>query len=149
MKWEAGRGSARRRAASLTLFALATIAMAGCSQPPPAAGGGFAAASAGKVDPAPAPSSDPPIPAAAAPAIASTRRDDRTLAAATPYQDRHGKTGCQAADCAQHEAGYKWAALHTLTEEVGCAGLTPAFVDGCRAYARDHSTVTRIAGAAG
>ncbi len=74
-------------------------------------------------------------------ALGSNRRDDRTLAAATPYEDRHGKSRCQE-DCVQHEAGYKWAALHSLTDEARCAGATPGFIDGCRAYALDHRRVT-------
>jgi hypothetical protein len=75
--------------------------------------------------------------AVASPVLASTRRDNRTLAAATPYEDRHGRTACKDG-CIQHEAGYKWAALHTVTDENHCAGATPGFVDGCRAYALDH-----------
>jgi len=79
-------------------------------------------------------------------ALGSTRRDDRTLAAATPYEDRHGKSRCLE-DCLQHEAGYKWAALHSLTDEARCAGATPGFIDGCRAYAMDHADRSRSAGA--
>jgi hypothetical protein len=71
-------------------------------------------------------------------ALAARPRDDKTMAAATPYEDRHGRKAC-ASDCDAHEAGYKWAALHTLKDPGACDGLTPGFIDGCRAYARDHS----------
>ena len=77
----------------------------------------------------PAASSEPPLP--------STQRDERTLNADHPYRDRHGLANCEL-DCSVHEAGYKWAALHSLRDARFCAGRTEAFVDGCRAYVGDH-----------
>jgi hypothetical protein len=132
------------------------VALAGCSGPHPTAGAALAGDSL--LDPhqsasrtsdgeagdgaapdgfAAADASARADTAVASPVLASTRRDDRTLAAATPYEDRHGKTACKGG-CIEHEAGYKWAALHTVTDESHCAGATPGFVDGCRAYALDH-----------
>lgn len=73
--------------------------------------------------------SEPPLP--------STKRDERTLNADHPYIDRHGLGSCEI-DCSVHEAGYKWAALHSLHDARFCAGRTQAFVDGCRAYVGDH-----------
>ncbi|MBV8682352.1 MAG: hypothetical protein JO111_05730 [Caulobacteraceae bacterium] len=77
----------------------------------------------------PAVSTEAPLP--------STQRDERTLNAAHPYVDRHGLAKCEI-DCSVHEAGYKWAALHSLHDARFCAGRTEAFVDGCRAYVGDH-----------
>lgn len=73
--------------------------------------------------------SEPPLP--------STQRDERTLSEDHPYRDRHGFAKCEI-DCSVHEAGYKWAALHSLHDARFCAGRTEAFVDGCRAYVGDH-----------
>ncbi len=112
-------------------------AFAGGALPSRDAAGGDRAVGA-RAEPTSAPAASPAsIPASVGPALASTRRDERTLAAATPYEDRHGKSACKE-DCVHHEAGYKWAALHTVTEEARCAGATPGFVDGGRAYAADH-----------
>jgi hypothetical protein len=77
----------------------------------------------------PAVSSEPPLP--------STDRDERTLAEDHPYRARHGLGACEL-DCSVHEAGYKWAALHSLHDAHYCAGRSAAFVDGCRAYVGDH-----------
>lgn len=63
--------------------------------------------------------------------------DERTLSQDHPYRDRHGLADCEI-DCSVHEAGYKWAALHSLHDAHYCAGKTAAFVDGCRAYVGDH-----------
>jgi hypothetical protein len=71
------------------------------------------------------------------PPVPSTQRDQRTLNQDHPYRDRHGLAACEM-DCSVHEAGYKWAALHSLRDSRLCAGLTVAFVDGCRAYVVDH-----------
>jgi hypothetical protein len=71
------------------------------------------------------------------PPLPSTKRDEKTLSQDHPYRDRHGLANCEI-DCSVHEAGYKWAALHSLRDARFCAGRTVAFVDGCRAYVGDH-----------
>ncbi|HSZ50097.1 MAG TPA: hypothetical protein VK801_00880 [Caulobacteraceae bacterium] len=78
---------------------------------------------------------DSPVPTE--PPLPSTKRDEKTLHQDHPYRDRHGLTNCEI-DCSVHEAGYKWAALHSLHDARFCAGRTVAFVDGCRAYVGDH-----------
>ena len=70
--------------------------------------------------------------------LASTDRDERTLSQAHPYRDRHGAADCEI-DCSVHEAGYKWAALHSLHDAHLCASQDPYFVVGCRAYVEDHT----------
>ena len=86
----------------------------------------------------PANSIDPSDPTAPQEApILSTRRDERTLSEDHPYRDRHGLADCEI-DCSVHEAGYKWAALHSLSDARLCVGRERAFVAGCRAYVGDH-----------
>jgi hypothetical protein len=111
------------------LAALAVGAVAGCSQPQAAPAATAAIPPAGGQEVA---SADPPQSV-----ITDPTADEKTLSADHPYRDRHGAAKC-AEDCTVHEAGYKWAALHTLTDASRCAGRTVAFVDGCRAYADDH-----------
>lgn len=55
----------------------------------------------------------------------------------TPYEDIHGSADCTE-DCSGHEAGYKWAQEHDITDESECGGNSQSFIEGCEAYARDH-----------
>ena len=73
-----------------------------------------------------------------APPILSARRDERTLRQDHPYRARHGVADCES-ECTVHEAGYKWAALHSLRDARLCVGRERGFVVGCRAYVEDHS----------
>jgi hypothetical protein len=79
---------------------------------------------------------DPPV--SSEPPLPSTDRDERTLSQDHPYRDHHGLANCEI-DCSVHEAGYKWAALHSLHDVHYCAGRSEAFVEGCRAYVGDHT----------
>ena len=96
--------------------------------PSPAASGTLAMADTTDATDASAPQ-EPPIP--------STRRDERTLNEDHPYRARHGLADCES-DCSVHEAGYKWAALHSLRDARLCVGRERGFVVGCRAYVGDH-----------
>jgi hypothetical protein len=140
--------------ALLPLALAAALALAACS-PPKSGSAGLGGVStlamqayAGAPSQSAYASGPASAPIAVAPVLGSTRRDDRTLAAATPYEDRHGRAACGGA-CVEREAGYKWAALHTLTDETRCAGATVGFIDGCRAYALDHRRLTTLAAAGG
>lgn len=42
--------------------------------------------------------------------------------------------GC-GGDCREHEAGYRWAVRHAVSDQRACAELTWAFMEGCVAYA--------------
>jgi len=55
----------------------------------------------------------------------------------TPYEDIHGSAACTE-DCSGHEAGYKWAEDHDVTDESECGGDSESFIEGCEAYAQDH-----------
>ena len=131
------------------------LAANGCSGPPApkaaSAGGGAVVAEALSIpgsnanggDDDGGPAADGPQSAAGDPAVSmepplpSTQRDQHTLSQDHPYRDRHGAAECET-DCSVHEAGYKWAALHSLHDARLCAGLTAAFVRGCLAYVGDH-----------
>ncbi len=124
------KGTVIPRPSRALLHVFAALAIgAGCSRPPasPLAAAAIAPASGQMMA-----SADPPQTV-----IADPRADEQTLAAPHPYRDRHGAAKC-AEDCTVHEAGYKWAALHSLTDASRCSGRTAAFVDGCKAYADDH-----------
>jgi hypothetical protein len=41
-------------------------------------------------------------------------------------------------DCSGHEAGYRWAEEHDITDEEMCGGNSESFIEGCQAYAREH-----------
>ncbi|HEY2051342.1 MAG TPA: hypothetical protein VGH03_18545 [Caulobacteraceae bacterium] len=125
-------------------FGVALLAVAGCSRSAPTGTMASAqmAAAAQPSNPASAnddgdDSAQREDPAVSEPPLPSTARDERTLAEDHPYRSRHGLGACEI-DCSVHEAGYKWAALHSLHDARYCAGLTPAFVEGCRAYVGDH-----------
>lgn len=120
------------------------LAAAGCSGPSPQAGRGadsaavtrFAESEAQAPANAGGDGGDPP--ASVGTPLPSTDRDEHTLAQAHPYRDRHGMADCEI-DCSVHEAGYKWAALHSLRDASQCASQDPYFVVGCRAYVTDHA----------
>ena len=42
-------------------------------------------------------------------------------------------------DCSGHEAGYKWAEEHGITDPDDCSGNSQSFIEGCKAYAEEHS----------
>jgi hypothetical protein len=46
-------------------------------------------------------------------------------------------------DCSQHEAGYRWAWVHGITEPDNCDGNTGRFIEGCRVYAEERRTELR------
>ena len=137
----------RARCASCVGVAALALALVGCSKPTHSVGSNLdTAAAANRAGPAPAASvavamadpidsADPGAPQE--PTILSTRRDDRTLNEDHPYRARHGLADCES-DCSVHEAGYKWAALHALTDARLCVGRERGFVVGCRAYVSDH-----------
>jgi hypothetical protein len=52
-------------------------------------------------------------------------------------QDFHGYSCSQ--DCSGHEAGYRWAALHDISDPEDCGGNSQSFIEGCEAYAEEHS----------
>lgn len=123
-------------------LAVTLLAVAGCSRPgpssamaaqplgPPAVTDESASGAADKIE-----AGDAEV--AAEPPLRFADPDQRTLKQDHPYRDRHGLADCEI-DCSVHEAGYKWAALHSLNDARYCAGKTAAFVDGCRAYVGDH-----------
>jgi hypothetical protein len=127
-------------------FAALGVALvaAGCTGPSPQArrgGDGVAAprfAQTTVVTPSPVRSEGGDPPSSIGTPLPSTDRDERTLAQEHPYRDRHGMADCEI-DCSVHEAGYKWAALHSLRDQSLCASQDPYFVVGCRAYVQDHA----------
>ena len=50
------------------------------------------------------------------------------------YRDAHGSSGCTE-DCSGHEAGWRWARRHHVTDPDRCGGNSESFKEGCRAYA--------------
>jgi len=44
-----------------------------------------------------------------------------------------------AVDCSGHEAGYRWAEEHNITDEEDCGGNSQSFIEGCKAYAEEQS----------
>jgi hypothetical protein len=137
----------RARCASCVGVAALALALVGCSKPMHSVSANLnMRAAVGRAGPAPAASvavamadptdsTDPGAPQE--PTILSTGRDDRTLNEDHPYRARHGLADCES-DCSVHEAGYKWAALHALTDARLCVGRERGFVVGCRAYVGDH-----------
>ncbi len=69
---------------------------------------------------------DPPRPSAAEAHV--------RLAEAT-YSELSGTAGCTA-DCAGHEAGFRWARRNEIADPADCGGLSRSFVEGCLAYRR-------------
>jgi lipocalin len=49
----------------------------------------------------------------------------------------HGDLDCTE-DCAGHEAGYKWAEEHEISDEDDCTGNSGSFIEGCKAYVVDN-----------
>ena len=41
-------------------------------------------------------------------------------------------------DCSQHEAGYRWAEEHGVTDPANCEGDDARFIEGCRVYAEER-----------
>lgn len=52
------------------------------------------------------------------------------------YQGRYGSSACTS-DCSGHEAGYRWAEDHGITDPTLCGGNSNSFIEGCQAYAND------------
>lgn len=52
------------------------------------------------------------------------------------YEQAHGSSAC-ATDCSGHQAGYRWAHEHEIDDASLCPSRSPAFNEGCRAYAED------------
>src|SRR5438132_13368076 len=48
----------------------------------------------------------------------------------TPYEDAHGDAECTQ-DCSGHEAGYKWAEEHDVSDASECGGNSQSFMEGC------------------
>jgi hypothetical protein len=42
-------------------------------------------------------------------------------------------------DCSGHEAGYGWAEEHGIHDPGDCGGNSNSFIEGCEAYATEHS----------
>lgn len=42
-------------------------------------------------------------------------------------------------DCSGHEAGYRWAEEHDLTDEDDCDGKSESFIEGCKAYVQEQA----------
>lgn len=42
-------------------------------------------------------------------------------------------------DCSGHEAGYQWAEEHDITDPDDCGGNSESFIEGCKAYAEEHT----------
>ncbi len=43
-------------------------------------------------------------------------------------------------DCTDDKAGYRWAEQNGITDPDSCTGNTGEFIEGCRVYARQHTT---------
>ena len=50
------------------------------------------------------------------------------------YRDAHGSSACTQ-DCSGHEAGWRWARSHHVTDPDRCGGNSESFREGCLAYA--------------
>ena len=44
-------------------------------------------------------------------------------------------------DCSGHEAGYEWAERNEITDPDDCDGKSQSFIEGCRAWADEDSTI--------
>ena len=75
-------------------------------------------------------------------------RNDRTVpydqpgpkpAAVSPGA-QFGGYPCSTPECADDKAGYRWAEQHGITDPDSCTGSSATFIEGCRVYARRHST---------
>jgi len=44
-------------------------------------------------------------------------------------------------DCSGHEAGYRWAEDHDITDPEDCGGNSQSFIKRCQSYAREHSDI--------
>lgn len=42
-------------------------------------------------------------------------------------------------DCSGHEAGYNWADRKGINDPTDCGGTSQSFIEGCEAYAKEHS----------
>jgi hypothetical protein len=51
-------------------------------------------------------------------------------------EDFHGSPCTE--DCSGHEAGYNWAAEHSVGDPDDCSGNSQSFVEGCQAYATEN-----------
>ena len=52
------------------------------------------------------------------------------------YQDNFGTSDCTS-DCSGHDAGYNWAAQHSITDPIECSGKSMSFIEGCESYANE------------
>ena len=59
----------------------------------------------------------------------------------TSYRESRGTAACKS-DCSGHEAGWRWAAAHGLSDENRCGGNNESFREGCRAFVEDHGAMT-------
>lgn len=56
-----------------------------------------------------------------------------------PYETSEGDADCTV-DCSGHEAGWKWAKEHDITNDDDCGGNSQSFIEGCQAYARHEDS---------
>lgn len=72
-------------------------------------------------------------------ADSSQARSDSTLGSSDSHEGRQYFHGYECSDdCSGHEAGYRWAAKHNISDPEDCGGNSESFIEGCKAYAGEE-----------